>query len=69
VLQIKSMSNECKEAESPVVFLKDESARQRWELFHRAIAHAKQSNVAALEDPDGESRETAGAGPTLTVVR
>ena len=44
------MSNKCKEAESPVVFLKDETARQRWELFHRAIAHAKQSNVASLDE-------------------
>lgn len=29
--------------------LKDESARQRWQLFHRAIAHAKQSNNEAME--------------------
>jgi len=63
------MSNKCKEAEAPVVFLKDESARQRWELFHRAIAHAKQSNDAALEDADPNSGDTKNAGPLLSVVR
>lgn len=62
------MSNKCKEAESPVVFLKDESARQRWELFHRAIAHAKQSNDAALDDPDAEPGDPGG-GPMLSIVR
>lgn len=39
--------------------LKNESARQRWQLFHRAIAHAKLSNNAALEDLD-EARQKAG---------
>jgi len=63
------MSNKCKEAEFPVVFLKDEAARQRWELFHRAIAHAKQSNDAALEDVDPNSGDTKNAGPLLSVVR
>ncbi len=63
------MSNKCKEAESPVVSLKDESARQRWELFHRAIAHAKQSNDAALDDTDSESDDTKSSGPILSVVR
>jgi hypothetical protein len=63
------MSNKCKEAESPVVFLKDESARQRWELFHRAIAHAKQSNDAALDDNDNDSGGPASGGPMLSVVR
>ncbi len=61
------MSNKCKEAESPVVFLKDETARQRWELFHRAIAHAKQSNVASL-DEDRDSGD-GPSGPMLTIVR
>lgn len=63
------MSNKCKEAESPVVFLKDESARQRWELFHRAIAHAKQSNDSALDDTDSESGEPNSGGALLSVVR
>jgi hypothetical protein len=63
------MSNKRKEAESPVVFLKDESSRQRWELFHRAIAHAKQSNVSALDDTDAESGDSKSGGPVLSVVR
>ena len=63
------MSNKCKEADSPVVVLKDESAPQRWELFHRAIAHAKQSNDAALDDPDGSAAETKESGPLLSIVR
>ena len=62
------MSNKCKEAESPVVFLKDETTRQRWELFHRAIAHAKQSNTAALDD-DHESGDAKSGGPLLSIVR
>ena len=63
------MSNKCKEAESPVVFLKDESARQRWELFHRAIAHAKQSNNSALDDSDNEPGSVNEGGPMLSIVR
>ena len=63
------MSNKCKEAESPVVFLKDESARQRWELFHRAIAHAKQSNDSALDDIDSDSVDAKSGGPMLSIVR
>jgi len=63
------MSNKCKEAESPVVFLKDETARQRWELFHRAIAHAKQSNDAALDDSDSDSESANSGGPMLSIVR
>ena len=63
------MSNKCKEAESPVVFLKDESARQRWELFHRAIAHAKQSNDSSLDDTDSESGDPKSGGAMLSIVR
>mgnify|MGYP001563967114 FL=1 len=63
------MSNKCKEAETPAIFLKDESARQRWELFHRAIAHAKQSNVAALDDTDADAADPKSGGPVLSIVR
>jgi hypothetical protein len=63
------MSNKCKEAETPVVFLKDESARQRWELFHRAIAHAKQSNDAALDDAEAGSGDAESSGPLLSIVK
>ena len=47
-----SMSNNCSENESPISALKSESARQRWDMFHRAIAHAKQSNTAALQEDE-----------------
>ena len=63
------MTNKCTDAESPVVSLKDESARQRWELFHRAIAHAKQSNDAALDDGDAKTSDPQNGGPRLSIVR
>jgi len=63
------MSNKYKETESPVVFLKNEAARQRWELFHRAIAHAKQSNSDALNEADPNAIDAASIRPLLTIVR
>ncbi len=63
------MSNECLENESPLSALKSEAARQRWDLFHRAIAHAKQSNTAALQDTDTSSGEPKQSGPFLTIAR
>jgi len=63
------MSNKVRESESPVDSLKNESARQRWELFHRAIAHAKESNNAALHEADTQSSDAECAGPLLTIVR
>jgi len=43
------MSNKNPPDEPRLEALKNESARQRWQLFHRAIAHAKQSNNETLE--------------------
>ena len=63
------MSNDVKKTDFPVDTLKNESARQRWELFHRAIAHAKESNDAALHEADTASGDHEGAGPLLTIVR
>jgi len=63
------MSNKYTESESPVVSLKNESSRQRWELFHRAIAHAKQSNAASLPDDDSPSCDADSPAPLLSVVR
>jgi len=48
---------------------KNQSARQRWELFHRAIAHAKQSNVAALDDADDGREPGKKAPPVLYVAK
>ena len=63
------MSNKYTESESPVVALKNESTRQRWELFHRAIAHAKEANDASLIDDDTPAAEAGAAAPLLSVVR
>ncbi|HUD97271.1 MAG TPA: hypothetical protein VMO24_06975 [Woeseiaceae bacterium] len=43
------MSNKQVKDEVSFEALKSESARQRWQLFHRAIAHAKQANSEAME--------------------
>lgn len=63
------MSNKFSQNDSPVGRLKNESARQRWELFHRAIALAKRSNSSALQDADSTAEESKPAGPILTIVR
>jgi len=63
------MSKKQSKNESPVEALTSESARQRWELFHRAIAHAKESNNALLDDDDSCSSDPEAAGPLLTIVR
>jgi hypothetical protein len=63
------MSNKHQKSESPVDSLQNESARQRWELFHRAIAHAKESNNAALNEADTPSGDAECAGPLLTIIR
>ena len=63
------MSNKLKKTDSPVSSLKNESARQRWELFHRAIAHAKECNHAAVVESDLGADEGPSGGPFLTIVR
>ena len=52
--------------------LKSESARQRWELFHRAIATAKRSNTSAMQEAErSESAEAKTDKPEtqLSVAR
>ena len=63
------MSNNLLENESPLSALKTESARQRWEMFHRAIAHAKRSNTAALQEADSTASKPKRTGPLLTIAR
>jgi hypothetical protein len=63
------MSNKSMKTESPVISLKNESARQRWELFHRAIAHAKQSNDDALLEAAESVRDAKNPAPLLSIVR
>ncbi len=55
--------------ESTLDALTSESARQRWELFHRAIAYAKESNVASLDEAETHGGDPDPAGPMLTIVR
>ena len=64
------MSKKLSEFEFPAIALKNDSSRQRWELFHRAIAHAKESsNSALLDEDEPRGGETEGSAPLLTVVR
>jgi len=63
------MSTKQPKDESPVEALTSESARQRWEMFHRAIAHAKESNNALLDDGEGRNADPETSGPLLTIVR
>ena len=63
------MSKKQSKNELPVEALTSESARQRWELFHRAIAHAKESNNAMMDDGDTHGGEAESSGPLLTIVR
>ncbi len=63
------MTEKYRKTDSPLVALKSESARQRWELFHRAIAHAKESNNASLAKADSNSAEADAVAPLLSIVR
>ena len=64
-----SMPRKRKENEEPLVTLKNESSRQRWEMFHRAIAHAKECNHAAVVEADLGVDDGNGSAPFLTIVR
>jgi hypothetical protein len=63
------MSNKHQKTESPLHPLTSESARQRWDLFHRAIATAKESTNASLVDGEVQASDPEGASPLLTIVR
>ena len=63
------MSNKLKQTDFPYDTFKNESARQRWELFHRAIAHAKETNAAAMQESDAQGGDAECSGPLLTIVR
>jgi len=50
--------------------LKNESARQRWALFHRAIASAKQSNNEAMrQEYERTAAEAAASRDGQRAVR
>ena len=63
------MSDNYSKNESPLAALKSESARQRWDMFHRAIAFAKQSNSAALQDSEAPASKPKRGGPVLTIIK
>jgi hypothetical protein len=63
------MTNKVKQTDFPYETFKNESARQRWELFHRAIAHAKESNAAAMQESESPGGDSECSGPVLTIVR
>jgi hypothetical protein len=47
--------------------VKNEATRQRWELFHRAINLAKQSNAEAMDE--AEKLQQDGASEAADTVR
>jgi hypothetical protein len=63
------MPNMYKKIDSAVGPIKNESTRQRWEMFHRAIAHAKQSNDVAELETDRGTGDAESSEPLLSIVR
>lgn len=63
------MSNKGSRNNIPTYGWKNEAARQRWELFHRAIAHAKASNLDALQDAEPSSRDRQRIRAALTIAK
>jgi hypothetical protein len=48
------MSDKTTDKDQPIEGFKNAATQQRWDLFHRAIAHAKRSNFNALHDEQGD---------------
>ncbi len=63
------MSDNNKTPEPPLDSLTSDAVRQRWQMFHRAIAYAKESNHASLVDSDAQRGDTDGVEPLLSVIR
>jgi hypothetical protein len=57
--------------------VKNEATRVRWELFHRAIALAKESNAAAMAEAESARQDSSSdaeavrqrAEPLLSIAR
>jgi hypothetical protein len=62
-------SSKRSQTESPVSGLKNEASRQRWELFHQAIAHAKQSNSNAMQEATSGDGKPEHVPPVLTIAK
>jgi hypothetical protein len=63
------MSKNAEQVDAQVSTLTNEAARKRWEIFHLAIAHAKKSNLTAMEEADAKSAKSDRAGPMLSIAR
>jgi len=63
------MSIKFSQSQSPAVGLKNEAYRQRGELFHRAIAHAQQSNSDAMQQSLSDDGQTKHRRPVLTIAK
>jgi hypothetical protein len=63
------MDTKFSQSDSPVGALKNEAARQRWELFHRAIAHAKKSNNDAMEAAQNSPTDHKASSRLLSIAR
>ena len=55
------MSNKSIDTKLPVDGFRNEATRQRWDLFHRAIAQAKRSNVEALQAEQDAGHEATSS--------
>jgi hypothetical protein len=56
-------------ADSPVGALKNEAARQRWDLFHRATPHQKTSTVVAMDAAAAAPTENKTSPRLLSIAR
>lgn len=63
------MSDNPTDNESPAAALKSESARQRWEMFHRAISHAKRTTALQMPETEIQGGAPRQNPPYLTVVK
>lgn len=63
------MTNKVTSTTSNLSPWKNEFSRQRWELFHRAINYAKQSNDAAMDPDNNDSGSSKRSAPVLYVAK
>jgi hypothetical protein len=73
--KLRGMSNQSLNNEPRLEALKNQATRQRWDLFHRAISYAKQSNADAMREAEAERQPAAPepvagrAEPQLSLAR
>ncbi len=62
-----SMTDKISSKESVLQGLQSDAVRQRWEMFHRAIAFAKAANQSMLEAEEAANDESSER-PRLSVI-